>query len=240
MKVVPQKEFAHESTSAFHCGTEVHLWKKHRLSLPIYLLALRLSKQSGRFVAHIERLTQHFDSSRSAVWRAITDLKRSQFFVLARSGGHDFESSEYIVLTHRDWADRHPNECREKFELGYGDRAACDLLGRRLYALSGSYEIKFQTFRLDWYRKLGFSDRDIENVFADWFPGFARERQVNGTGKRWRRYVDYEFGEYLADVAEDDRDGGITESQKLRRRDVPEIETHSVPVLRATASRRAG
>lgn len=191
-----------ESTSSFHCGSEVHLAKLHWLCLPIYLLALRISHDSGKFVAHIQPLAEHFDSSRPVVWRAITDLKDSGFLVLTRSGYGDgiFESSEYQVLTHKQWSAQHPNQCREKFELGYGDRAANDLLGRHLYAMSGGYAITFKNHRVAWYRKQKpLTDADIEAEFREWFPRHVAAQREDR--QKWRNRVDYHFGEHLVLVA---------------------------------------
>lgn len=191
-----------ESTSSFHCGTEVHLAKLHWLCLPIYLLALRISHDSGKFVAHVQLLADHFDSSRPVVWRAIADLKDSGFFVLTRSGHGDgiFESSEYEVLTHKQWTAQHPNQCRMKFELGYEDRAATDLLGRHLYAISGGYQVTFKNHRVAWYRKQKpLTDADIEAEFREWFPKHAAFQKTEN--KKWRKHVDYHFGVHLVSVA---------------------------------------
>jgi hypothetical protein len=198
-----------ENTSSFHCGTEVHLAKLHWLCLPIYLLALRVSHDSGKFVAHVQPLAEHFDSSRPVVWRAITDLKNSGFFVLTRSGHSDgiFESSEYEILTHKQWTAKHPNQCRTKFELGYEDKAATDLLGRHLYAISGGYQITFKNYRLAWYRKQKtLTDAEIEDEFRAWFPKHVAEQKQ--AGKKWRNRVDYHFGTHLVLVAAERRRSG--------------------------------
>jgi len=172
----------------------------HRLALPIYLLALRVSRNSGKFVAHVRPLAEHFDSSRPVVWRAISDLKESGFFILTRSGKETFEASEYQVLTHKQWTAEHPNQCREKFELGFDDKAATDELGRHLYGISGGHQITFRNHRLAWYRKQKpLTDADIEAEFREWFPRHAAIQKAGS--KKWEKSVDYQFGAHLVLVA---------------------------------------
>ena len=191
-----------DNTSSFHCGTEVHLARLHWLCLPTYLLALRISRGSGKFVAHVQALADHFSSSRTQIWEAIKALKESGFFVLTRSGHGEVicEASEYKVLTHKEWTAKHPSQCREKFELGYADKEATDLLGRQLYAISGAYQIRFRSKRVAWYRKqLPLQDMDIEAEFREWFPQYVALQKTDS--KKWRTNADYAFGEHLVSVA---------------------------------------
>lgn len=205
-------EILSRGASPFHCGAEVHLCEFHWLSLPIYLVGLRVSRKSRKFVANIRNLAEHFRTNRSSVWQSIADLKKSGFVVLTLSGANRYESSEYRVLTHLEWAEEHPNQCREKEELGYGDAAALDSLGRTLYAISGGYKIAFRAHRIAWYRKSGLSDDQIEREFRDWFPSMVAGEIDNK--KRWRGDIDFQFGDYLSKIA---GDRSSAESRKLRR-----------------------
>lgn len=188
-----------ENLSSFHCGSEVHLAKRHWLALPIYLLALRLSKKSRIFTANVASLADHFDSNTRAVWQALSDLKDSGFFVLVRSGRSGYEASSYEVMGHKDWASKNPNQCRQKLEFRFDDDASTDQLGRTLYGYSGSYQIRFKAFRITWYRKnKSLTDSDIENEFRDWFPKHAEAQKPRK--KKWKNAVDFHFGKHLESV----------------------------------------
>jgi hypothetical protein len=170
----------------YHCCAEWHLAKLYLICALIYPFALRLSRNSGKFVCSAARVAEYFDVSLRTVQRAYRDLRTLGFFVLLESGKDKFEPSIFKVMNHKEWATRNPGKCVEK--IAYQWTAEGDPLGKSLWVASGC-QVLFQPFQVKAYRDEGIPEPEIISLFSAWYSVQKAQRW----GKKWRKGVGYHF-----------------------------------------------
>jgi hypothetical protein len=178
--------------SPYYCSPEWHLARFGLATVLTYSLAYRLSKKYGKFTGSAERVGIYFGMNEKTIDRAFANLLEIGFFELHESGQAKFESSIYVVLSHTDWADTYPGQCREKEEFIWSKG---DPLGRELYSLSDG-RVKFKEYQIGSYRKLGFTDHEIS---CHWL-NFLNENPLAENSKSWRKSASYHFNEYLNEM----------------------------------------
>ena len=107
--------------SSFYCGVESHLTKHSRVCALIYLLASRVSaKRGGLFWPSATKIASHLRCSKDAVYRAIRALRELGLFELLRKT--PYGTNIHRVLSHDEWAKKHPGQCVLYQSDSEGDR----------------------------------------------------------------------------------------------------------------------
>lgn len=151
----------HLEGGRYLCNSEWHLRKIHY----VYSHALRLSRKSGYFFGSQRGLAEFFECSPSTMWRAFDELEAKGFFEVVDSNYGD--PNCYRVLTHDEWASKHPEEkCAAKIE--YPWTSENDPLGQSLYSLSGGC-VKWKRFQIDALRNAGLSEDKLKEHFTDYW-----------------------------------------------------------------------
>jgi len=175
--------------SSFHCSAELHLWKEGGLTIAVYNLMYRVSKDSKKFTGSAQNIARHFACNERSVDDVFRKLEGSGFIIQIMSGKATYQSNTYQVLSHSEWAKVHPGMCPLKDSLPWsGD----DPLGQKMYVESGC-RITFLPFQLHNYRSFNFSD---ELVFGCW-QDFLKENAEHLNSKRWCKEGGYKFWMWL-------------------------------------------
>ena len=82
----------------------------------IHSFALRLSKKTGRFCASAENVAAYFHRDRTTILDAFKELRETGFFDLVYPAKGQTPNT-YRILTHTQWAAKHPNRCAVKAEF---------------------------------------------------------------------------------------------------------------------------
>jgi hypothetical protein len=179
------QELNEHSYSKFHCCAEWHLAKlKSYAAVVIYGHGLRLSKNSGIYSASADEIAHFFDLHENGFYGAVKKLVKAGFFVLIKSGKTAFESSEYKVLTHTEWAVANPGLCTEKEDFGWESIK----LGQQMFAMSGR-KIKVKSFQVRNLLNTGLSE---DLIIAAWGTFLAANAHQP---KSWRKSAGYYFWE---------------------------------------------
>jgi hypothetical protein len=173
----------------YHCSIEWHLAqlrdskdRRAPFAAALHPFALRISRKSGRFHCSAVRLAKYFRVSKWTVLRAMEALTIAGFFVPISK--ELFESTNYRVVLHTDWAKTHPGQCVVKTEFPWSGEPG-DELGRRLYTASGA-RTKWYPNLLDSLRKTGLADDEIVSRFEDFFALEIERRQAGGWHGQWK------------------------------------------------------
>src|ERR1700675_2612582 len=96
----------------FHCSIERHMaaWGLSQAACLISPWALRIAKKSHRFTVDPLSVSLEFGLAPRTCERAYKELRDCGLFVLLESGRAGFEPSVHQVLSHKEWAQRHPRE----------------------------------------------------------------------------------------------------------------------------------
>ncbi len=144
--------------SPYVCNSERHLTDVHY----IYSHALKISLNSGHFYGSQAGLAEFFRCSKSTIYRGFQKLEASGFFEVQRKKTL-YKPNDYRVLTHDDWASKHPNECVMKIEMPWTREN--DHLGQWLFSASGG-GVNWQVFQINNLRKLGLPEDEIKATFS--------------------------------------------------------------------------
>lgn len=154
-------------TSHFYCSLEWHTARLSPVCTPLYTFAFALSGGTGvefrkrRFFVSAEKLADYFGYSACQVRRGLKELEELGFLqLIARE---KFRPTHYRVLSHSEWAKKHPGNCAVKAELPWSGEG--DPLGQSLWKLSGG-TVEFAVFQIKNLRKLGFEESEIEEQFS--------------------------------------------------------------------------
>lgn len=175
-----------KTSNPFHCSIERHLQSlSSKCASNLYHWARRLASTTGVFSASAEHAAKFFRVDRKTVLRALDELNEAGFFELQRA--ELFRPNVYRVVSHKEWARRHPKKCIEKDVMPWEGEG--DLLGRQLFSISGQ-RVKFFPRQVEGLRRVGFSDGKI----CEHFRTFLNEAEYEGT--EWKR-APFDFHEHL-------------------------------------------
>jgi hypothetical protein len=160
----------------FYCCSEWHLARLSPICSLVYPLALRLSKTHGGMYTYSAKSVAEFLGYDEWTVRelAYKKLAKLGFFILVEKGL--FEANAYQVLTHKEWAVAHPNQCAIKTEYvwtGEGDK-----LGQDLYVVSGA-QVKFKEHQIKFLRSLGLPEDKIRSEFAMFWTEQSSKSHAN-------------------------------------------------------------
>jgi hypothetical protein len=168
---------------AFHCSAEWHLAKiKSNIATLLYNHARRLSKDSGVFSASVGNVAHYFRVHPNSVSWAIKKLLAAEFFILLKSGKDWFETSDYRVVDHTEWAAQHANGCCQKEDFGWANRQ----LGQLMFAASGQ-KIKLRDFQVENLLNTGIPE---DEIFQEWKTFLAENTHQP---KKWRNEAGFRF-----------------------------------------------
>jgi hypothetical protein len=177
--------------TAFHCDT---CWHLPGLAFRIYELACKVGyRNKNKFWAILKNLAVYFNVSESTIKRELKILKELGFFEVLDEG--PFIPTVYRVLSHKEYAEKHPGQCCQKEALPWTDDPLVDPLAQQFYAISGG-KIKFRTNDMKGLRKLGFTDEELLREFRNFFD----QKWPGGyTGKRYSTMFSGRFVRHLKD-----------------------------------------
>jgi hypothetical protein len=147
----------------FHCDISWHL---KGLALQIYILASKLAHESGKFFPAIANLAQFYDVGESTVSRALGQLEKNGFLNVEEC--ELFKPTVYRVVSHSDWASKHPGKCCQKETLPWTGDPLVDPLAPKFHSVSGG-RIKFRENDMKGLRKLNRPDEELVAEFSDFF-----------------------------------------------------------------------
>ena len=164
------------SETNFYCCAEWHLARLAPICSLVYPLALRLSKTHGGIYTYSAKSVAEFLgydewTVRESGYKKLAELG---FFVLLERG--TFEANVYQVLSHKEWAATHPDQCAIKTTFpwtGEGDK-----LGQDLYVASGS-RVKFKDHQVKFLRSLGLSEERILSEFETFWAEQSGKSPAN-------------------------------------------------------------
>jgi hypothetical protein len=182
------------AVSSLYCSAERHLWKGGGIPLAIYgkLYALSADNQ-GKVFCKIQSLTDFLGCSYDAAWISFkklvvngwlerTDTPPSTIYQMRAS---EFDGKTYRIISHKEWAERHPGACVEVLQMPWSSETA-DPLARRLYAASDG-KTKWYRNMLAGLRKTGLSDDQILEEWRSFLAGWRAQ------GKRPSRAACFQF-----------------------------------------------
>lgn len=162
-----------QKETAFYCSSVYHLVNLSRAAQSVYDVGMSLTKgeEDAEFFASAKQLADYIGYEVKQIKRARAELTELGFFELKRE--RDFDTNVYRVLTHKQWAERHPGQCAEKVVMPWEGEG--DPLGQKLYAASaGEKSLRdYQTLLL---RRTEIS----EDIIVDEFRMFLRRWKPNG------------------------------------------------------------
>ena len=151
----------------FHCSWEWHIARLSSICSVIYPLVFRVSGGietklfDRRFFASAESLATYFGYSECHVCRGLKELETAGFFqLIARK---KFKPTHYRVVSHEEWALKHPGQCTIKVEFPWTGEG--DPLGQTLWKMTCG-EVKFADFQVKGLRNLGMDEDEIAAEFA--------------------------------------------------------------------------
>jgi hypothetical protein len=167
--------------SPFHCFEQWHLANLKPACALVYPLLYKIAKpvrvgagdERRLFYASVENLALYFGKNRSTIDRAIKDLIKHSF--LEKIKQVKFQPTQYRVVSHEEWASRHPGQCAEMLQFPYSGEI--DTLGQTLFTISGG-TVKFNRFQVNNIRKLGIRDEDAYTEFATYMDGPGQSEPV--------------------------------------------------------------
>lgn len=181
----------------FHCCAEWHLSCLPPVCSSIYPLAYRLTSDDNEpdrrsktktFYASAESLAVFFGYSPAQIRRGLKELVHLGFLELLKTGR--YRTNVYRVVSHEEWARKHPGGCTRKIEIDYFSN---DPLGPELLSASGG-RIRFPEFSVSNLRKLGLPDHLILERFAEFWRdtgSSCRERDVPTRFYMWLKNSKY-------------------------------------------------
>jgi hypothetical protein len=159
--------------SPFFCSEYFHLAELSPVCALIYGLAYRISKSSrmrdrggpkGTLHCSAESLAIYFDRHVATVRSSLKELVKLGFFELLNAG--KFRPNVYRVLSHDEWAEKHPGRCATKLTFPYS--AESDELGQALWNISGGL-VTFKAFQVRNLRRLGLAPERVIELFAEYW-----------------------------------------------------------------------
>lgn len=99
-------------TTAFHCSAEWHLIRLGKYAVAIHALMLRVQGDDLDFFGSIGQIAEYFRANERHIRTAIHKLIKVGFVV--RIGSRSGQSTVYRALTHKEWAEQHPEQCAKK------------------------------------------------------------------------------------------------------------------------------
>lgn len=173
----------------FTCAVERHLWHSG-LALAIYgkLYALTV-KNGGHYFSSKERFMEYLGASRDGVDKAFKLLEKQGWiereyldpqntFEIRKK---EYRSKDYRVVSHNEWAEKHPGQCCVK-ELMPWDGEEQDKLGQDLWKFSGG-KLKWFANQLAALRGSGLSDAEIGSEFRTLIGNVRNENDASGRYK---------------------------------------------------------
>ncbi len=179
----PAKINIDEELTPYHCCPEWHLagLTHAPFAALLYPFAFRVAKESGRFHGSVVGIAGYFHVERGRVQRAIKALLDLGFFELVAK--EPFQPSSYHVLSHKDWAPKHPGCCAVKETLPWSGEEG-DPLGVRLWNASAG-KVRYQPYQLAACRNTGLNDDEIVAAFKEFVANEEARRRAGGWHGRW-------------------------------------------------------
>jgi hypothetical protein len=172
-------------TSRFYCSSEWHFSRmRSNAAALVYNFARRISRNSGKYSCSDRSVAEYLDLHKDTIRRARKELVEAGWFVLLEYGM--FDTNVYTVLSHKDWAIEHKDVCTKKEEFPW--TAEGDPLGQKLHAASGC-RVKFKAMQIAEYRKFGFSENTIVEMFEQWRAGVGSGRKPKNVGFHFFKYL---------------------------------------------------
>jgi hypothetical protein len=169
MRAVTIESVENQTLTRFHCSVEWHLaLLEGRFTGLIYSFAYRIAGTGGSFHASAINVAEFFHCHRNAVLRSYKQLEQAGFFVVKRpalklrQGDGRFTTTIYEVLSHKEWARKHPGECAAKETFPWsGEEFSTrrEQMGQALYRVTG---FRYTAKELNWLcDRAGADDAEI-------------------------------------------------------------------------------
>jgi hypothetical protein len=132
----------------FLCKADYHILKDAPpFAFAIYTRAQNLSYRTGKFYSSVETVANFYGKNESTVTRCYQSLVDIGYFEVFER--RPFSPTCYIVLDHDKWAEKHPGQCRAKFEYVWAGEG--DELAQLLFSTTGGrvklYENQMKSIR---------------------------------------------------------------------------------------------
>jgi hypothetical protein len=169
----------------YHCSSEWHLARQRPVCLPIYLLALHLSKESKSFCASAEGMADYFDYDEKHIRRGLDSLQALGFLrVLTKKR---YRPTVFRVLTHKQWAEKFPGQCVKKAERPWSGEG--DKLLQLLSARTGQ-KVQWMEFQAKKLRRFDLSDGEIINLFDQYMNGDGKLKKDQNVARDFNMWLD--------------------------------------------------
>ena len=175
----------------FHCSCEWHMARLPSVSALLYPLAFRVSGGSEiglkerRFFASAGSLSDYFDYSECQIRRGLTALEESGFFQLISR--KKFLPNHYRVLSHAEWAVKHPGGCTSKIVLPWTGEG--DSLGQALWKISFG-QVKFADFQVRGLRALEPDEGRILTAFEGYWEHTGAKMKPKNVPRAFYKYLE--------------------------------------------------
>lgn len=159
--------------TAFYCSSVYHLVHLSRVAQSVYDIGMSLTKgeETSEFYASAKQLADYLGYNERQIRRGREELTEVGFFELIRE--RNFDTTIYRVLTHKQWAEKHPDQCAEKVEMPWAGEG--DPLGQKLYAASAG-ERKLRDHQTLLLRRTEIT----EEIIVEEFRTFLTRWKPNG------------------------------------------------------------
>lgn len=161
--------------TAFYCNATWHLVRLSRISQSVYSLACVVAKKSGLFSASAKNVADFLGYEEKQVRRGSKELEEVGFFEF--ESAKEFDTNVYRVLTHKQWAAKHPNKCAAKQDFGWHNPG--DPLAPQLYAVSGRRK-KFKEYQMRLLRKTNLQGTVLLQEFERFVSHWRPQNKVDG------------------------------------------------------------
>lgn len=164
----------------FHCCAEWHLARLSPMCGLVHSFALRVSKNTGRFCPSAENVANYFHRDRTTILKAYVELREAGFFeLLYRARGQ--APNTYKVLTHKQWAAKHPNKCALKAEYPWTGESQDTLAQNLSMRVGGAIRFPAVTIKnIRAMRRRGkpLTDRQIARYFDFYYRTAGQHRKA--------------------------------------------------------------
>ncbi len=152
----------------YKCGMHYHFPIKRAVCAKTYELAMQVTAKSDRrvFWVSAEQRARDWGVDDKTVRRGDEDLVKLGFFELLEARA--FQSNQYLVITHDEWAKRHPGKCLQREVMPWSEDVQ-DPLATMLYKASRR-RLKVFPAHIQSLRSHGLDDQQIAAacaVYAD-------------------------------------------------------------------------
>jgi hypothetical protein len=167
------------------CDETRHL-RRYGLLLAIYVKMSRVTwcketKTYARWTTSVDSMAQFLNCSYTSCFDAF-QLGVRLGWLKKIDGSNPFKSKDYVIVSHKDWAEAHPGQCLVG-ELLPWDGEDHDKLAQTLWKLSFG-KCRWQFNMLAAVRSTGMTDEQIIRAWDSWFSALKEKPKDR---KGWKR-----------------------------------------------------